>query len=175
MGLKDALVMSAVSAHDTTKAHPSSAMSATSPSQAKSWAALEDSLLAMTLYSDHNDNHGDDTSNNSLADDMDYQHDLDMDDDEDEDDWEWEADENKLSRALRSWKRDYVITPLPPHVESEEHLPVFSARLGQETAIRRTPSSESVNTQLSLFRLVCQHTAVPLQVSLSTHSCPSSG
>ncbi|GFO16431.1 hypothetical protein PoB_004293600 [Plakobranchus ocellatus] len=61
------------------------------------------------------------------------------------------SEEGRLSRCLKSWMPDYELRSLPPQPNPPKEA-VFSARLGEHMRIiRRSNSSESVTTQLSLF------------------------
>lgn len=67
---------------------------------------------------------------------------------------DWETEEGRLSRALQRWMPEYVLTPVP-QLDTSSRQPVFSARLGSRgVTIRRSDSSESTDTQISLFRSV---------------------
>lgn len=67
---------------------------------------------------------------------------------------DWETEEGRLSRALQRWMPEYVLTPVP-QLDTSSRQPVFSARLGSRgVTVRRSDSSESTDTQISLFRSV---------------------
>lgn len=61
-----------------------------------------------------------------------------------------QTEEGRLSRALQSWKRNYVITPIEPLVKPPRE-PTFSAKLRKKSALERAPSTESLITQISLL------------------------
>lgn len=112
----------------------------------------------MNLKAHNNCNNSEGTANNSVVDDNDLDYECDINAacgiyDDSADDSDWQTDESRLSKALQSWMPNYVITPLPRQAHTSRQ-PVFSARLGRETAIHRVPSCESLETQLSLFRSV---------------------
>lgn len=61
-----------------------------------------------------------------------------------------ETQEERLSRALQTWRPMTEIRTLRPR-EFHPREPIFSARLGQEPKLKRTDSTESIQTQLSLL------------------------
>ena len=101
-----------------------------------------------------------------------------------------DTNEGRLSRALQSWMPDHVIVPLNPK-ERPPVEPVFSGRLGKErddvkhkrnngkenkkthrvktaSTLRRTDSSESLETRISL--LTCSSVEAEVPVAEETNS-----
>ncbi|KAL8622623.1 hypothetical protein ACOMHN_009257 [Nucella lapillus] len=165
MGLKDSLVMSAVPAHDVIKprAPPTSAMPTTSAIEGGRTLALEETFQVLAVGSgdisqqENNNLHKNEVAN-SNSEKTNNENDIGQGDGDDiiyqysqfSDDADSDSDDLKLSKALHSWMSGYVIKPLPRQAHTVRQ-PVFSAQLGRESNIRRAESTESVNTQLSLF------------------------